>query len=111
MRLLTQEELKIYTEAELWNLYRWLLMLLPAARDGSLDHIVILMNLQSIRDMIVVRVRLRPVFGIGRIAASATAIRGGKPKQNGIARGKTYSRWIVRKFITSMIAESGTSPT
>jgi len=60
MRLLTKEELKNRTEAELWDLYRRLLLLLPTLREGSLDHLNVLMNLVIIREAIAHRAQPRP---------------------------------------------------
>lgn len=60
MRLLTKEELKNCTEAELWDLYRRLLLLLPTLREGSLDHLNVLTNLVIIREAIARRAQPRP---------------------------------------------------
>jgi hypothetical protein len=60
MRLLTNDDLNRYTEIELWDLYRNLLLLLPTLRDGSLDHLTALMNLQIIRERLSSRLSPRP---------------------------------------------------
>ncbi len=60
MRLLNQEDLKLYTETEIWDFYRYLMLLLPTLRDGSLDQLNVLMNLQIVRACLSERYRLRP---------------------------------------------------
>lgn len=60
MHLLTKEDLKSHTDAELWELYRRLLFLLSTLREGSLDHLNTLMNLQLVRERLSDQYRLRP---------------------------------------------------
>lgn len=59
MRLITKDELKLLTEAELWELYRRLLWLLSALLVGSYDHTLALMNVQIIRERLSEQYRLR----------------------------------------------------
>lgn len=60
MRLLTKEDLKNYTEAELWELYRHMLLLLPTLREGSLDQLNVLINVQLLRERLSEQFQLRP---------------------------------------------------
>ena len=49
MRLLTYLELSRYSKAELWDLYRHNVAMLPGLRAGSVDHYNATLNIHHIR--------------------------------------------------------------
>jgi hypothetical protein len=60
MRLLTENELKTYNDAELWELYRRMMFHLPLFAENSLDYLNAQMNLILLRQMITRRAQPRP---------------------------------------------------